>query len=629
MSSIRDSRPFSLIVNQNLDKANGMTFEKSIGELVDDSFDANGDQYIVSLQTYTYDEKTKQKTLGDKHLIFFNDGENLSELSLLRGLSEKVTGKPQDKIGLMNHGYLASEGFLEPDEVMNISRNEAGVPITLTFESGKYYKAIKNSRENYADPSLLPQKFMTQETLSIVTLPKLKAIFEGVKNSAIKQRLLGTLETRPGNGTSQFLLNLFTFKQGHKFYNVIDEEIRKTLPNFNLYHGKILQKKQRKIHCELSNGAQNVLSRETAKDVHAGAKKLHFHVDVFVGASPNKEEKDELVLLQISLSMEGFKEKETFWITNKPTDNKFKGTQPLFLEPPVLKEKKLPFLGSFEGSLSVLSKNEAREQAGSYGGDFAHVDNLRGVFLSWNDRYLGRPWWDDDWGASRNAGDLRCDIRIENNRALIQKLFNIQTDKSKMNCSGSHPVTNRLFKHLMKNTIKCIFGSTAKAPEEKNNPNFKYEQSWNPHQLYSVIKTGELPPVVAAQRKVLVKGSVAPPVVVPATPQPASRPTTPPTPPPTDVRTLLGAKTTSVTPNPIVSPPPSKIKVEAHQRSPSKSFKELCQETIDFADALMSSSIADVVESASNEAKKGIVEHITNLQNLKKFLKENGVVFQD
>ena len=632
IASMRDSRPYALIVNQNLDNANNMTTSKAVGEVgPDNSFDADGNSFIASILT------PKEHVL-----LFFNDGRNLNDLSVLRGLSETLEGKSEEKIGIMNNGYLASESHFAPDRSINMSRNANGDPILLDYNSGEHYAKIKASRENYADASLVPQKFMNQGDVSVKIQPYLKDIFAKIRNPSLQKKLMGTLEVDASKGTSQFFLTLFVFKLGHKLYNNLDDELKSAIRNFNFLHGLILKEGLRTIYCEYSDGKQELLNKTTALDLHSGAPKLRADCDVYVGTLTKDV---ETVIMKVTLSMDGFPGSDTFWITNQPTNNQFKGTQPLYSEPQLLRDKKLPTFGSFVALLSVLSDKEADAQKRLFGGDFSDVNSLRGIFLAWNNRYLGRAWWDDNWGASRNSGHIRAEIRIRKNRALIQKLFNIQTDKSQMSCVNAHPVAKRFLSHLMGNTIKTIFTSTKKTKQEKDDENFKYQYAWNPQQMFHVIKMGELTDEMALYRKNLLNGT-APPAAkpqpaTPSGPQPATpsgpQPATPSGPQPAapanpvvQPKPAPKKKAKSRTPSPEARPSSggAKIPVEAHLRSTSKSPQELLTEVMNFSEAVLNSNIQDIFDSASTTAQKGLVDYVNALQTIKKYIGDLGVKFE-
>ena len=652
----RDSQPYALTVSQNLNKANNGSFSKGIGEIIDDSFDANGNQFIASIRLTDKDEDI---------LLFYDDGDNLPDMSVLRGLSDKLTGKTEEKIGLMNKGYIASECFFEPDRVINMSRDENNDPTVLQYNSGQHYKDIRESRENYADPKLVPHKYMSQGVLDLKVLPYLNGVFAKIRNPSLQKKLKGTLEVDASKGTSQFFMTLWIFKQGHKFYGTLDQQLKSCIRNFNFYHGLILKQGVRTISCEYADSSQELLDGITAQDLHAGSQKLRADCNVYVGniekeivddSGKKKKEVVEMVIMKITLSMDGFPESDTFWITNKPINGKYKETEPLYKEPAILREKKLQDFGSFVALLSILSDNEAHAQLKAFGGEFSDVNSLRGIFLAWNNRYLGKAWWDDDtWGASRNAGHVRAEIQICKNRALIQKFFNIQTDKSQMSCDDAHPVTKRFLTHLMANTIKTIFSTSKKTKEEKDNDDFKYEYAWNPTQMFHVIKHGELSPEVNAKRASAIKKAKpqTPPVQTPPvqTPPLQSAPlqsaplqTAPLQTPPARIPSLqtpvvqaLLQPVASVkpalnkekprAPSPEERPAPSKTVVGPHQRATPKSPRELLKEVMNFAEAIMNSNIQDIYETASNTTQKGLVEHVNALQAAENTLKTLGVNF--
>jgi hypothetical protein len=433
-----------------------MTPGKGIGEKADDAFDEKGNPYF----------KTTRNN-EQMSLLSFNMGENCHNLlSVLRITNGKtsIVRKKQDKIGLKNKGTYATICCLEPDAVSICSRDLSGNPTEIKFRSGEFFKTLNvkgDDHMDYTDHDISPyvtESFRTPETEADIR----NNILTNVKNDQMKAHITSILD----NTAPHYFFMHLTFNKNHHLYGTLDQMIAEYIPSMNLYHGQILKARPgSSITFENSDKILTTLDASTAVDYTFGSQKIVANVEVRSRLVNDVNLED---IFKVDLSVDGTVRRptDTFYITNKPTNETFKGSQHLCEKPP--QWDTMTPVGTFPAYLAFLSKDEDIKQQNAIGGEYKKdSDKLRGVLVKWNKRGLGQPWWPSKrplWATKHNAGPLRIELSIENNRAIIEML-NVQTDKGNVDLSEAHPCMLRLLDHFM--NLATNFSSSKKGADAK------------------------------------------------------------------------------------------------------------------------------------------------------------------
>jgi len=449
-TSIRDGKPYALDVTHNLNGANGFTFAKSIGEKIDDSFDAGSPPCFKTIHTSEMD-----------HLMIWNYGENLTNLANMLGLSEVIAKKPESKIGLKNSGSFAAIYHLAPNKLTLMSRNTEGKIIELVFRIGEYLELIKQCQDdNYNDPRLLPNNFIESSKITEDTKLYIKNLIRYVKEKELNNGLENIFLT-----SQSFVLLAFDFDKRHKYYNNLDTEMGKCFDSFALYHSKIITERNSEIIYESSEDKLRKITKKKAVDLMNGNDYLSANIEV--------RSNDTHTVLKVSLGLvTKIPSTDTFefYISDK-THGTFKNSAPYEKYPDWVNMSRK---GSFTLKMTQLSQNDDKNQKKLVGDDFSHTQDLRGIYISYNGRYLGKPYWPDSssklgWPAKQNMGPLRVDVSITNSHFIAEKLFHVQSDKSVIDLLEAHPVIIRLLDMIVGNTEKQLLQSTKKTAAQKDN----------------------------------------------------------------------------------------------------------------------------------------------------------------
>ena len=500
VNTVNNDKPYALDVKDGLHGANGMTFAKSIGERIDDSYDAGSNPRYKVVNDG-----------DDQYLLHWNTGENLPQLAKLLGLSNTISKKAENKIGLKNKGTFAGVCNLGPDELYCISRNNEGKPNELSFKFGDFVSTIEKCHDNYRDPKLITSNFIeSSNRISVDTSDLMKKLASMIKDEKLKKEVSSTI-TSPGPSS---LMICMRFKKTHRLFNKLDYEMDQCFSSFNLYHGLLLKSGRGNIVYEDAKGNKKELTKDTAIDLMWGYSYILGNVTVGI--------KDDEVVLKVDLSISDKPQEgtTTFYISNKPTDGRYKFSQ-VFASYP--KWSKLTNKGTFKIRFTSLSPNDDKLMKARLGEDFTSVNDLRGVFVNWNGRYLGLPYWNTKknsiWGSKQNCTPLRCDILIENSHFIAENICKIQSDKSQIDLDDAHPVLMELMNCFVGNIVNKMIQSNCKTKAQKEDDNYK--PVWT-NQVFHLIQHGKLPVPIPRPRPA-VPAPVAPPVApAPVAPAPVS-----------------------------------------------------------------------------------------------------------
>ena len=612
VNTFNDAKPYALDVKDCLYGANGMTFAKSIGERNDDSYDAGSNPRYKVIEN------------GDEqYLLLWNMGDNLHQLAKVLGLSTVISKKSEGKIGLKNKGTFSTLCHLGPDGILILSRNAEGKPIELSFKFGEFVKMIEACHNNYCDERLNPRNFMETSRITAETNELLKKLIPNIKDKNLNKEISGMISP---SGPS-YMMICMTFNRGHRLFNKLDYEMNRCFDSFNLYHGLLLKSGRGNIIYEDAKGNKKELTKDTAIDLMWGSSYILGNVTVGM--------KDDEVVLKVELSISDKVQEgtSTFYITDKPTDRRFQFSQVLPTYPNWLK---LTNKGTFKIRFTSLSTNEDKAMKSKLGEDFKSVQDTRGVFVSWNGRYLGLPYWNSkknsNWGSKANSSPLRCDIVIENSHFIAENICKIQSDKSQIDLDDAHPVLIRLMDCFVGNIVNKMIQSTCKTAMQKADDNYK--PVWT-NQVFHLIQNGERqvpinprPPVVPA------------PAPAPANPGPSRGPTPASAPAPAPAIVLAPTTSSVIAPGPVVNPNPassapavsaqasltavSRITVSETTRAVPQSERDVLLKVQSFVSMWTPSALAEKMTAAKTITSPGYAEMIDNLVRMSELLQKIG-----
>ena len=472
----------SLSVSNARKGSENMTVGKGIGEKGDNAFDAHGNPRFKVTHT---DEQER--------LIIYNMGESCRNLLSVLRLTDGTTTivrKKQDKIGLKSKGSFATTCCLEPNTYTICSNDTSGKPTELQFRVGDYLKTLDVKGDELMDyvskdrniSKYITIKYRTPETEDDIR----NNILPNIKDATMMAEINSILD----NTAPHYFFSYYTFDKTHRLYGSLNQKIADYFPSMNLYHGEILKTRPgSSITFENSDKVLTVLDASTAVDYTFGSQRIVANVEIRSNIVNNISLED---IFKVNLSVDDFVQRPTdmFYITNKPIHGNFKGSQHLHDKPQ--QWDTMTHIGTFPAYMAFLSKEEDIKQQNAIGGDYLKdSDRLRGVAVKWNKRILGQPYWPSKnslWGSKNNAGPLRIEISVENNRLIIEML-NIQTDKGHVDLSEAHPCMLRLLEHFMylaSNFSSTKKGADAKRPEVRN----IWKPSFTPNHLSTIMKKG-------------------------------------------------------------------------------------------------------------------------------------------
>jgi hypothetical protein len=608
VNTFNESKPFALDVKDCLYGANGMTFSKSIGERNDDSYDAG------SHPRYKIIENTESH-----HMLAWNMGDNLHQLSRLLGLSSVISKKSAEKIGLKNKGTFSTLCHLGADIIRILSRNSEGKLIELSFQFGEFVKMIELCHHNYCDERLNSRNYIETSRLTTDTSDFIKELILHIQDTNLKREVSSMVST---SGHS-FMMICMTFNRGHRLFGKLDYEMDQCFNSFNLYHGHLLKTGRGNIIYEDAKGIKNELNSETAIDPLCGSYILG---NVTVGTK-NDEVVFKVVLSISDKPLEGI---STFYITNKPTDKRYQFSQVVESWP---KWDSLTTKGTFKIRFTSLSQNEDKAMKIKLGTDFKSVQDTRGVFVRYNGRYLGLPYWNNkknsNWGSKQNCTPLRCDIIIENSHFIAENICKIQSDKSQIDLDDAHPVLGRLMECFVGNIVNKMIQSSLRTPEQKANDDYK--PLWT-KQVFHLIQHCELSVNIAPVP--IVRPSEKVPKPVPVRSDKVSIPVR-------SDKVLIPVRSDKVlipvpvrsVPTPVkeINPtlinlvsPVSRIDVPATTRAVPQSDRDLVQKIQLFVEIMSRTNLASKISTAKTSTVPGHADLIDTLSRISELVQKIG-----
>lgn len=609
VTTVNNDKPYALDVKDGIHGANGMTFAKSIGERIDDSYDAGSNPRYKVINDG-----------DDQYLLHWNMGENLPQLAKLLGLSSTISKKAENKIGLKNKGTFAGICNLGPDELYCISRNNEGKPNELSFKFGDFVSMIEKCHDNYRDPKLVTSNFMeSSNRISVDTSDLMKKLASMIKDEKLKKEV-SSMITSPGPSS---LMICMRFKKTHRLFNKLDYEMDQCFSSFNLYHSVLLKASRGNIIYEDAKGNKKELTKDTAID-------LMWNSSYILGTVTVGTKDDEVVLkVDLSISDKPLEGTTTFYISNKPTDGRYKFSQ-VFASYPKW-SKQLTTKGTFKIRFTSLSPNEDKAMKARLGEDFTSVNDLRGVFVNWNGRYLGLPYWNSKknstWGSKQNCTPLRCDILIENSHFIAENICKIQSDKSQIDLDDAHPVLMELMNCFVGNIVNKMIQSSKKTAVQKADENYK--PVWT-NQVFHLIQYGGLPVQIIRPRPVPDAAPVeeridariaaaAAATVAAARPVAVVRPAVVAPAP-----ALAPAPAPALAPAPAVLTAVSRMTVSETTRAVAQSERDLVQKVQSFTTLMSTTDLAAKITAAKTSTVAGHAELIDTLVRISEIIQKIG-----
>jgi len=422
-----------------------------------------------------------------------------------------------------------------------------------------------------------------------------------------------------------------TFNRGHRLFNKLDIEMDQCFSSFNLYHGLLLKASRGNIIYEDAKGNKKELTKDSAIDLLWGSSYILGNVTVGT--------KDDEVVLKVDLSISDKPQEgtTTFYISNKPTDGRYKFSQVFALYP---KWSKLTTKGTFKIRFTSLSTNEDKVMKARLGEDFKSVNDLRGVFVNWNGRYLGLPYWNTKktsiWGSKQNCSPMRCEILIENSHFIAENICKIQSDKSQIDLDDAHPVLMELMNCFVGNIVNKMIQSTKKTAAQKADDDYK--PVWT-NQVFHLIQNGELPvpiprprPAVPAPVPAPVApppAPVAPPPVAPAPVAPAPVAPAPVAPAPVAPAPVAPVVPLAPAPVTVVAPPAplpavSRIVIPATTRAVAQSERDLLQQVQTFMTLMNTIDLPAKIATAKTTTVQGHADLIDTLARISSLIQKIG-----
>jgi hypothetical protein len=245
----------------------------------------------------------------------------------------------------------------------------------------------------------------------------------------------------------------------------INDEFLKNYKSLNLFYYKSLENKFN-IDFQPVSGEKISLTSKDAVNPLGSSKFARILINgKIIQVDGNK------TYLSCELSIEGYSGSKKFWFVDTPVD-KIKRIR-IVEEEPVLTN--MVEHGDFELRITVISDQETITQKDSTG---FGVDELRGLYCLYIDRILGMPYFSKLWGAARNAGGIRAELRF-NNQSFAENYLLIQSQKHRTNLDNSHRILQGLFKSTIGNIIKKYSNYTTDSS--------KGITHWNLNDVYNTI----------------------------------------------------------------------------------------------------------------------------------------------
>jgi hypothetical protein len=418
--SVNDGQPFSAKYRSVVRGAGGLNLGKADTEMRDNAMEAGG--------TYS---NTKIAFIDNVYyLVYWDNGRGLETLTHLFGLGDTMPTKTDDDTaGMFNHGHTAATAFWDPDFVYSESMCNGHFD-SLNFESAKYLEAINKNLDDLRRTHIANYMKSIPERLPTKT-KFIQQILEQIRTPELKQQLQSICDqTAP-----HYMLHIFKLRPDYRFS---ESEFVAFFDNLRLYYYKVLRT-GKSMALEVSEpledhedqiffeaNANNSIDPLYNKDTFSV---FHSRFDIRE-ITDTKKRMGQLVL---SLP-DGTSVAPIYYVYSQDKRRKF----PVAQDAEPAEWSNAISLLVLTGTTNHISAETATEQVNMFtgaGSDFNGIDDLRGVWIEFGQRILGKPHWRSGgivqrgFGDKRNSGHARCLVKPSGSKQVIAKLLNIQSNK--------------------------------------------------------------------------------------------------------------------------------------------------------------------------------------------------------
>jgi hypothetical protein len=418
--------PFALLMGQECTGTNGFKIVDVFAEFGDNAADARSRQLTVALIP---EPDTLRATL-----LVFDTGDGARDLDSLYSIGSRVVKKVPPCRGLKNYGHRAAIGRLTPDNILHITRT-AGAPrsSTLTFKLGELREMIA------AAPTPCDYRAIDAR------VPALFGRSTGGLTDEIRDQLIALrarMAATPANYASAMAFGDSVLANTQPTFHAmvltweeapatLHEEIQAAFQSYRLSYYKALQE-----------GFEfHYLPPTPATPLHYGA------TDAIDPLGPPAWQRitcalefrgEEMAQLTIATTQ--------LWVTPTPSSLRITPSAPADWAAAAV-------TGRATIAVAVVSSAEEDCQKSLAGPLFEHRDNLRGLYVRYQDHILGPPLFPTvGWGAVRNAGGVRVEISTTE-QAFAEDYLHIPAKKHSMTYSNLHPLLQALLTRLVKQVV--------------------------------------------------------------------------------------------------------------------------------------------------------------------------------
>jgi hypothetical protein len=421
---------FSHMMAQEREGSNGLEINHAISEFIDNSFDAGARKCYIALVSVPGTSK--------HYLVISDTGEGLTDPLVLYSTSRTGTvKKPAGSRGLKNYGYRAAIGRLSPTSIFNIGRKVGSRASTLKLLLGSLYAAIDRAntagRCNYheIDRDVLPevQHVSIATGLNDEAYELLDEVLASMRApSRDYGELTATLQNIRNNAQPSYCLHIMGFDT---LPADLETQIVEAFKSYKLTYYKDLVDHELEFF-----GAETPHLHYTAADAcdplgPATVPRLSCKLEFRIPEGADVKTAPHFIAL--TLTDPTTSATATFYATctavtqefqdGKGAGSPFTSTAPAEWELAIQTSTQML-------QISVPSNDVAKDiQENALGSSlYSSVEDMRGVYIRYVGRILGKPVYNPRWEDPRNIGALRVELSADD-QETAEKYWAIQTRK--------------------------------------------------------------------------------------------------------------------------------------------------------------------------------------------------------
>jgi hypothetical protein len=427
--------PFSLIMEQERNGANGFEIVHAIAEFIDNAYDAGSTAFTLAL--------LREPGCGPHAtLIGYDTGSGAADLDALYSIGSSVVRKSSGR-GLKNYGNRAAMGRLMADDILHISRIPTATRCsTLTFHLSALYAAVDATptpRDYRAIDARINRTLFSRSTggLTEEIRDKLTALHTQATDPALRTFLSGVLENRHPS------YHLMMLEYTH-FPPALEQEIADAFQSYRLSYYKALQEGRTMQYLRPDATLSLRFTPADAIDPLKNSPRLTGSLE-FRGDT----------MAQFTVTAPGAAAPVQFWLTVAPTDRILhdgRTRRGPFRRTPPDAWTTSPVTGTVGFDCSVPNDAEEDRQVAAAGTLYRSRTDLRGVYLRFIDRILGRPLYSDDWTDVRNVGGLRVELTATD-QATAETYFCVPAKKHSATYGNLHRVLQAVLNWIVNRVI--------------------------------------------------------------------------------------------------------------------------------------------------------------------------------